>query len=44
MDEDEEEKPKVEVREESVGPGLLSRIKEELPGKVKEAKEEEVKE
>lgn len=44
MDEDEEEKPKLEVREESVGPGLLSRIKEELPGKVKEAKEEEVKE
>jgi hypothetical protein len=38
MDEEETEKPKIEPREETVGKGLLARIKQELPGKVEEAK------
>jgi len=46
MDEEETEKPKIEPREESIGSGLLARIKKELPSKVEEAKgnkeEEEV--
>ena len=38
MDEEETEKPKIEPREETVGSGLLARIKKELPSKVEEAK------
>lgn len=39
MDEDEKmERPKIEPREETVGSGLLARIKKELPSKVEEAK------
>ena len=39
MDEEETEKPKIEPREETVGSGLLARIKKELPTKVEEAKD-----
>jgi hypothetical protein len=46
MDEDEEEvtRPKIEPREETVGSGLLARIKKELPTKVEEAKEDKTEE
>lgn len=46
MDEDEKEidRPKIEPREETVGSGLLARIKKELPTKVEEAKEDKTEE